>query len=579
MPYEIFARKYRPRTFEEVIGQKSVVQTIQNAITSGRVSQAYLFSGMRGTGKTTVARILAKALNCAEGPTAHPCNKCEFCNAILEDRAIDVLEIDGASNRSIEDIKALRESLKYKAIYTRYKVVIIDEVHQISRDAFNALLKTLEEPPANTVFIFATTEFNKVPSTIVSRCQHFEFKKISHKDIINHLIEIIRKENITVTPAGLAMIAQAADGSMRDAQSLLDQAVAFSGENVSDEDLKIILGTIGRDVLSRFSLAVLDEKPQDVFPLVESLVASGTDLRFFFSKLIEHFRDLLLVSSVGKPEDFLFVTPEELESLRTQAGKATAEDCLRYLLALQQGEPGLKYSTQPRIYLEAFLVKLCQFRKIVPLKELIEDVAELKKAGPIAGEARPGTMPSRQQVQQGRPASPPYAARTAPGRPAAPPASQPSSYTPRPATKPAASPDKETFGRILERLAKDRGPLAALVGQYSSVRIGQSVIEVFFEKGKGFFGSTIQEKDVKAVEKAALEILGREVAVRFAEEGAAAGEPVRPPARGREMETALKDPTVQYFMNTFKAQVLSADPVKSAKDKDPKSFGPGENGA
>ncbi|MGA2361094.1 MAG: DNA polymerase III subunit gamma/tau [Candidatus Aminicenantales bacterium] len=569
MSYLIFARKYRPKNFEEVIGQKSVVQTIQNAITSGRITQAYLFSGMRGTGKTTVARILAKALNCVDGPTPHPCNKCEFCTAINEDRAIDVLEIDGASNRGIEDIKVLRESLKYKAIYTRYKVVIIDEVHQITKDGFNALLKTLEEPPSNTVFIFATTEFNKVPSTIVSRCQHFEFKKISHKDIINHLMEITRKEAITITPSGLAMVAEAADGSMRDAQSLLDQAVAFSGENISDEDLKTILGTIGRDILSLFSSAVLDERPQDVFPLVENLIASGYDLRFFYSKLIEHFRALLLVSSVEKPEDLLPVTAEELQDLRAQSGKATPEDFLRYLLALQQGEQGLRYSTQPRIYLETFLIKLCQFRKIVPLKELIGDVEDLKRAGGISGD-----------IRQGQPPGPSDRARTVP-RPAAGPVSgAPQPSIPRPAQTPPGPSPKEAFGHVLERLARDRAPLAALVSQYTSVRIGDSLIEVFFEKGKGFFGTTIQDKDVKAVEKAARDVLGRDLAVRFAEEGGAAKAPVRPgPGQGREMETALKDPTVQYFMNTFKAQVLSADPVKATKDKEPKGFGSGENGA
>jgi DNA polymerase-3 subunit gamma/tau len=579
MSYEIFARKYRPQNFEEVIGQKSVVQTIQNAITSGRISQAYLFSGMRGTGKTTVARILAKALNCVNGPTPHPCNQCEFCVAILEDRAIDVLEIDGASNRGIDDIKALRESLKYKAIYTRYKVVIIDEVHQISRDGFNALLKTLEEPPPNTVFIFATTEFNKVPATIVSRCQHFEFKKISHKDIINHLMEITRKENITVTPSGLAMIAESAEGSMRDAQSLLDQAVAFSGENISDEDLKTILGTIGQDILFQFSAAVLDERPQEIFPLVDNLITAGYDLRFFFSKLIEHFRALLLVSSVEKPADFLLVTAEELEALRSLSRKATAEDFLRYLVALQQGEQGLRYSTQPRIYLETFLIKLCQFRKIVPLKELIEDVEAMTKSGgsPGQGAARPGparakavASPSSQgsslAARSGQPA----------GAPEAGPAPSPGA-APHPLQKTTATSHKETFGRVLERLAKDRAPLAALLAQNSSVRIKDNLIEVFFERGKGFFGTTIQAKDVKAVESAASEVLGREMAVQFAEEGGGPREQVRP-APGREMETALKDPTVQYFMNTFKAQVLSADPVKAVKDKETKGFGPGESG-
>ncbi|NTV81701.1 MAG: DNA polymerase III subunit gamma/tau, partial [Candidatus Aminicenantes bacterium] len=400
MSYEIFARKYRPWRFEEVIGQLSVVRTIQNAISTGRIAQAYLFSGVRGTGKTTVARILAKALNCANGPTAHPCpdrdHPCEFCKSIHEGSAIDVLEIDGASNRQVDDIEPIREMVKYKPAYTRTKILIIDEVHMLSTHAFNALLKTLEEPPPNTVFIFATTEFNKVPATIVSRCQHFEFRKISHKDIINHLMEIARREGITITPAGLALIAEAADGSMRDAQSLLDQAVAFSGENIGDEDLKTILGTIGPDVLFRFSSAVLDETPAEIFPLVEGVVASGYDLRFVFGKLIEHFRALLLVRSVEKPGDLLIASPEDLEALRAEAAKASVEDLLRYLLALQQAEPGLKYSAMPRIYLEAFLIKLCHFRKIVPLRELIRDVEALKKEAPRAPAkpAGPASTPS-----------------------------------------------------------------------------------------------------------------------------------------------------------------------------------------
>ena len=580
MSYLIFARKYRPMTFEEVIGQRSVVQTIQNAITTGRITQAYLFSGMRGTGKTTVARILAKALNCVDGPTPRPCNKCEFCTAINEDRAIDVLEIDGASNRGIEEIRALRESLKYKAIYTRYKVVIIDEVHQITKDGFNALLKTLEEPPPNTVFIFATTEFHKVMPTIVSRCQHFEFKKISHKDIINHLMEITRKENITVTPSGLAMIAEAADGSMRDAQSLLDQAVAFSGENINDEDLKTILGTIGQEILFRFSSAVLDERPQEIFPLVEDLIAAGYDLRFFFSKLIGHFRALLLVSSVEKPEDLLLVTSEELDALRAQSRKATSEDFLRYLVTLQQGEQGLRYSAQPRIYLETFLIKLCQFRKLVPLQELIREVEDMRKSGggSGSGESRPGPYAPKTATPFSSPGST-FAVRTGQGA-GAPGAGQPvpPGSVPQPPQKLSGPSQKETFGKVLERLAKDRAPLAALLAQNSSVRIKDDLIEVFFERGKGFFGTTIQEKDVKAVEKAALEVLGRPFAVRFAEEGETPKDPSRP-APGREMETALKDPTVQYFMNTFKAQVLSADPVKSPKDKESKGFGPGESGS
>ncbi len=562
MSYKIFALKYRPQTFEEVVGQKSVVRTIQNAIEAGRVAQAYLFSGMRGTGKTTVARVLAKALNCAHGPTAHPCkvvsddggknpDACDYCRAIYEERAIDVLEIDGASNRGIDDIKLLRESLKYKAIYARYKVVIIDEVHQITKDAFNALLKTLEEPPPNTVFIFATTEFDKVPATIVSRCQHFEFKKISHREIINHLMGIAGRENITISPAGTALIAAAADGSMRDAQSLLDQAVAFSGNNIGDEDLRTILGVVGQDLLFGCARAVLEEKPGEVFGLVDRTVEGGHDLRFFFSRLIEHFRALLLVRSMKTPEELLPAGPEELQALREQAALASADDLLRYLIALQQAEPGLKYSAVPRIYLETFLIRLCQFRKLVPLQELIREVESLKggEGGPSSGRA--------------------FAGPAAPAGPPSPPPTRPPK-----AAGPAPRPAKDLFSQALEKLAADRAPLVALLSQYSSARVTGDVLEVFFDSGRSFFARSVQDKDLKAVEKAVADIAGRRIAVRFPGEGAPAGPP---PGPGREIETALKDPAVQYFMTTFKAQVLSADPVGDPRDKGPEGTPPAED--
>ncbi|MDD8015593.1 MAG: DNA polymerase III subunit gamma/tau [Acidobacteriota bacterium] len=544
MSYTIFARKYRPKTFEEMIGQKPIVQTLQNAIKSNRVTQAYLFTGVRGVGKTTAARILAKALNCQEGPTPTPCNTCEFCTAITEDRSIDVMEIDGASNRGIDDVRSLRESVKYKPLQSRYKVIIIDEVHQLSREAFNALLKTLEEPPPKTVFIFATTEFHKVPATIVSRCQHFEFKKISYKEIINHLIDIAKKENVTISSYGTSLIAKAADGSLRDAQSLLDQAVAFSGENIRDEDLREILGVMDQDILFDVSTAILEEKSAEIFPLVERLIESGQDIRFFFRELMEHFRNLLLARSMAEPQDILIVNSDELRQIRLQAQKSTPEELLRYLLALGQAESGLRYSSHPRIFLESLLVKLCHFKKIVPIQQLIRDVEELQKES--AGASRPAADHSA-----------PRAAGTPRVHPArkTPPAEELGK-----AAVPAEP--KQAMARILEVLQKEKGMLAAILAQYSSARIRDDVLEIYFAGSRDFYMPAIQ-KDIRFVEKAASEIFGRKMTARLAQETVAEA------GRGdsRETETALKDSTVQYFMNTYKAQVLSVDPVKAPKEK------------
>ncbi len=559
MSYLIFARKYRPQTFEDMVGQRSVVQTLQNAIRTKRVTQAYLFSGMRGTGKTTAARILAKALNCVEGPTPTPCNACEECVAIVEDRSLDVLEIDGASNGGIDQIRNLRDSLKYKPIHSRTKVIIIDEVHQVTGPAFNALLKTLEEPPADTVFIFATTEFSKVPATIVSRCQHFEFKKISRKEIINHMMDIAKKEGITISPNGLGLIADASEGSLRDAQSLLDQAVAFSGEVINDEELKEILGSIGADLLYEGSSAVLDERPEAVFPLVDRLVECGTDLRVFFKELIEHFRNLLLARSVDDPRDILSLNGAELERLRGEAGKASAEDLLRHLLALQQAEAGLRYSSHPRIFLESLLVKLCHFRKLIPLSDLIAEVGALQ--GGARDSNGPGDLPAPKAGPQSRPSAPPASeaqprasAGTAPPRP-----------RPEPARPAPAVGTKELFGRILEGIQKEKPALAAILAQYSSYAIGEDAIEIAYEGERKFYGPTVR-RDTKLVERIASEAAGRPLRLRLLEPEGPAPAPAEP--KGGEADSALKDPTVRFFMDTFKAKVLSVDPVKKPPEEE-----------
>ncbi len=417
MEYLVYARKYRPKTFEEMIGQKAVVQTLQNAIKGDRVAQAYLFSGMRGVGKTTAARILAKALNCAEGPTPTPCNKCASCLDIDNDRSIDVLEIDGASNGLIDDIRKLREVVQYRAMQSRKKVIYIDEVHQVSRPGFNALLKTLEEPPPDVVFIFATTEFQKVPSTIVSRCQHFEFKRVSRREIIAHLGGIAAKEGLTISDYGLDLIAQASEGSIRDAQSLLDQAVSFCGDVIGDPELQEILGVINRSFFFEFSTAVAEEKSDIIFTLTDRVIEAGHDLRHFYKELVRHFRDLLLIRMVEDPKDLLPFGPEDTARLKAEGAKASAEEWLRWLQALQNAETGLKYAAHPQIYFETVLVRLCHFKTIVPLDDLLKDIEEMKKSGGGSGEPRravppppPAMRPPDRPGQAAGPKPPPKAA-------------------------------------------------------------------------------------------------------------------------------------------------------------------------
>ncbi len=580
-PYKILALKYRPKTFEEVIGQTTVVQTLQNAVKMNRVAQAYLFSGMRGVGKTTMARILAKALNCQHGPTPTPCNACESCLSIDKDHSVDVMEIDGASNRGIDEIRALRELVKYKPLHSRYKIIYIDEVHQITRDGFNALLKTLEEPPPQTVFIFATTEFHKVLATIVSRCQHFEFKKLTHKQIINHLVEITKKENLTISPLALDLIAQAAEGSMRDAQSLLDQAVAFSGPDIRDEDLKEILGVIGRDTLFAASGLILSQDAAAVFPLVDKIMAQGYDLRTFHKNLIEHFRNLLLVKSVKDIEDILPLNADEIAALKDEAGKATVEELLRYLHVLQEAEPGLRYSGQPQIYLETLLTRLAHFNKVVPLMDLVHEVEQLKSGGTgVPGGAGGGEKSAPREATRttAQPKAPVQSALVPPASAASIPPSPPVSTPTAPADKPRA--EKDFWPRMIAELEREKSSLAAILSREAAFRVRDEAADIKFSTDKGFIldnpavleisfpaGDSVfrdaVRQEARAIERIASEIIGRKVRLRLAdaaEEG--------PPRREKVMETALKDPAVRAFMDAFRAQIIAVEPVTRTKESE-----------
>jgi len=298
--------------------------------------------------------------------------------AIREDRSVDVLEIDGASNRKVEEIGPIRDTAQVKPLQSRFKVIIIDEVHMLSTTAFNALLKTLEEPPESTVFIFATTEFHKVPPTIVSRCQHFEFRRLSPKDILEHLLFIAEKERIALSRFGAQLIAEAADGSLRDAESLLDKAVAFGGPEVNEEQLKEILGLVPRGTLFEASEIILEGKTEKVFTFIHKILTQGYDLRLFYEQVVKHFRNLLLIKTLQADAELLSQTPEELRCLEREAEKASAIDLLRYLQTLLQAEVGLKYTSHPQIYLETLFIKLSHLPHLVSLKEIFSSLEEGK---------------------------------------------------------------------------------------------------------------------------------------------------------------------------------------------------------
>jgi len=376
--YEVLARKYRPQTFAGLTGQEHVSRTLQNAIDTGRVAHAFLFTGARGVGKTSSARILAKALNCEHGPAAEPCNACPLCKEITDGSSTDVFEIDGASNTGVDDVRELRDNSRYLPSHSRYKIYIIDEVHMLSANAFNALLKTLEEPPPHVKFIFATTEPHKLPITILSRCQRFDFKRVPLVKIVGRLRDIADQEHITISDAALALIARKGDGSMRDSITCFDQVLAFSGNAVADEDVISLVGVVDRRLLADVSKAVFAADTQGALEGVRRVDAFGYNIRQFTQELIGHFRNLLIIRSVQKPGDILDLAEAELHELRQQAGEQSAADIQRRLTLLVKAEGDMAHASFPRLLLEMALLKMATLQPVVPIQQLLERVRHLE---------------------------------------------------------------------------------------------------------------------------------------------------------------------------------------------------------
>jgi len=379
MSYQVIARKWRPQTFDDLVGQQHVTETLKNAIKNDRVAHAYIFSGARGVGKTTAARILAKALNCVKGPTATPCGECDSCKEIAAGTSLDVIEIDAASNRGIDQIRELREMVRYAPAASRSKVVILDEAHMLTGEASNALLKTLEEPPDRVIFVMATTQPEDLVDTIRSRSQHFHFRALTFAEIAGRLEEIARKENLKIEQGAMAVIARMAEGSLRDALSLLEQARAYCGDTIPDREVRDLLGVVPEDALEELIQAIATTSADRALGLVHTFQKEGRNLQHFCREAIRHMRNLLIVRTCGADSDLIAATPDQRPALAKAAALFSEEDLTRFFQILLQTDDDLRRKPDPRVHLEMGLLRLINASRLAPLEELL---TELRSGAP-----------------------------------------------------------------------------------------------------------------------------------------------------------------------------------------------------
>jgi DNA polymerase-3 subunit gamma/tau len=529
MSYQVIARKYRPQTFEEVVGQRPIIQTLQNAVEQRRLHHAYLFSGPRGCGKTTVARLLAKALNCERGPTAHPDNTCSSCLEIARSASLDVLEIDGASNRGIDDVRELRETVRYSPARDRYKVFIIDEVHMLTDPAWNALLKTLEEPPPQVVFIFATTEYREIPRTILSRCQHFEFKKVPPSLLLEHLRKVAAGEGVTMEPSAADLIVRVAEGSLRDALSALDQVIAFSGTQVTDEQARTILGVVDRELILDFFSAVRGRDCDRIVAIVDTLFEKGYQPVEFLEDVLSQGRDLLLARTVSDPAKYLAGTPEDIRALAERAAPWSEDELLRFIEIVTREEGRIKNSTHARFLLEALGIRLARLADLKPIEEILAALegaggpapqpSGAKPAGPDAGRGA-APSPGRPSPGPSRTTSAPLAgtaASTSPATPAPPPFAV-AEPVPRPsplAPEGDAPITTQAFVEtLLQRVHEERVAIGSMLEQAIWIQPVEDALRIVFSEKHGFFRDKVQSREVSDyLRRTARELAGRDLRI------------------------------------------------------------------
>jgi DNA polymerase-3 subunit gamma/tau len=574
MAYQVLARKWRPRTFDEVVGQGTVTRTLKNALASGRIGHAFLLSGARGVGKTTTARILAKALNCAKDdkPTAEPCGECASCREIATGTSLDVQEIDGATHNGVEQVRELRESARYNPARDRFKIWIIDEVHMLSTGAFNALLKTLEEPPPRVKFVFATTEYHKIPDTILSRCQQYDFRLIPARELVAHLRHVADGEAIEVSDDTLARLARTAEGSARDALSLFDQVLSFSGQTVRDEDVSALLGLIDRELLLAASRAVAAGDSLAALELVERLSDYGADYRNFTRELILHFREILLVKVA--PEESALVAqlvPEERERLRPVAAALSEEDLLRIFEALAKAETDLRLAQDPRVTLEMALLKIVQMQRLLPFADLVARVERLAGGAPspVRSDAtavvapRPVTRPEPAPAEASRASTaprPPVEASIAPAAPSATATLSPKATVPSAAAAVAVIEGADAVLQAMVAQAQARPSLAQPL-RSARAREEGGVLVLEFPPDISAFADLHAEEYRDLARKAS----GRPLKVKIAA-AAVAGTPATGQTatetsspegkRQRLLEEASREPAVQEALDLFGGRVV-----------------------
>ncbi|HXR77108.1 MAG TPA: DNA polymerase III subunit gamma/tau [Bryobacteraceae bacterium] len=550
--YQVIARKYRPQTFEDLIGQEPVRTTLENAIRTSRLAHGYIFAGQRGTGKTTVARILARCLNCVKGPTGQPCGECASCLEITAGNSPDVIEIDAASNRGINEMRELRENVRYRPARDRYKVFIIDEAHQITNEAFNALLKTLEEPPEWAVFVLCTTEVHKVPNTIASRCQQFSFRSVQFDELMERLEFIAKQEGVDADQDVLAVIANAGEGSVRDSLSALDQAIACCGKTLRVDEVRALLGVFALDSLQAIADAAREQNGEKMLEVVQELERTGQSLQHFCRELARYWRNLLVAKIAGKPTRLIAASEREQQAMAAVAAGFTEEDLTRYLQLTLDLYKTLQFSLQPRLHLELGLIKLVQVGKLQSIEEAISQLGAdapppLRASAPaprtgiakLAPSGRTLSAPPEPRQPAASAAHPAIALEREPGQ-----------------TNGSAQQNTGDFKTDLHAALTEAGmKMSADAVQHADVRVEGA--EIVFTSAKSFM---LGLKD-SAVAKAASALLGRLVKVRV-EIDANMTAPTGPPPGSERNEAqlptdnnvtqrALSHPGVKRFQELF----------------------------